>query len=339
MKELLQWKTIKEYPKFIISNTGIVKNFERNNVINPYLQHGYYVVFLHGNPTKNPSPCRLHRLIAQCFIKNPDPDNFKIVDHIDRNKLNNNIDNLRWCNASMNAKNRTPGKKNKVEQYTLKGEYLQTWDSAIYAAKQLNIKHLGIGSCCRGDVLTHKGFIWKYEKKDRLQQMNPIIDMNEYKCLGIIKGDDFSNYYISNDGSKIINNKKQKEIKIFINNSYKTVSLYNVNNAKKLRQLFVHKIINHVLKGGKYEDIIDHVNGKKDDNSIDNLEVVTTKENNIRANGRSVNQINAKTGEIIAEFRSISEACESLNKKRTNYISRVCDGKAKKSYGYKWEWG
>ena len=46
-----------------------------------------------------------HRLIAKQFIENP--NDYDYVDHINRNKLDNTIENLRWCSASDNSKNRT----------------------------------------------------------------------------------------------------------------------------------------------------------------------------------------------------------------------------------------
>lgn len=43
---------------------------------------------------------RVHRLVAQTFI--PNPDNLEIVNHIDSNKTNNNISNLEWCSEMDN---------------------------------------------------------------------------------------------------------------------------------------------------------------------------------------------------------------------------------------------
>ena len=58
---------------------------------------GYYQVEL------NKKCIRVHRLLAMHFI--PNPLNLYCVDHIDRDRTNNQLNNLRWASRSMNGQN------------------------------------------------------------------------------------------------------------------------------------------------------------------------------------------------------------------------------------------
>jgi len=51
----------------------------------------------------------VHRLIAETFI--PNPNNLPQVNHIDENKLNNNVNNLEWVSACENANHATRNKR------------------------------------------------------------------------------------------------------------------------------------------------------------------------------------------------------------------------------------
>lgn len=58
---------------------------------------GYKLVFINGKRYS------VHRLIAESFI--PNPENKPFVDHLDRNRKNNSVSNLRWATNSENIKN------------------------------------------------------------------------------------------------------------------------------------------------------------------------------------------------------------------------------------------
>jgi hypothetical protein len=110
--EIELWADIEEYKGiYQISHFGNVKSLDRTivrkNLVNQILKgkilkthydtKGYLKIGLCslGCIRKNFS---IHRLVAKAFIENP--NNLPTVDHIDRNKANNSVSNLRWANYS-----------------------------------------------------------------------------------------------------------------------------------------------------------------------------------------------------------------------------------------------
>jgi hypothetical protein len=72
--------------------------------------HGYYEVNLYKDG--KPKHKKIHRLIAEHYI--PNPHNYPCIDHIDRDRKNNSINNLRWCSYATNNQNIGLRKDNKL---------------------------------------------------------------------------------------------------------------------------------------------------------------------------------------------------------------------------------
>lgn len=94
MKET--WKQIKEHPNYMASNLGGIKNVKTGKLIKGYVKGGYRSIDIKGKHF------RVHRLVAGAFLENPLCLPF--VNHIDGDKLNNQVENLEWITHRDNCK-------------------------------------------------------------------------------------------------------------------------------------------------------------------------------------------------------------------------------------------
>ena len=95
-----EWKMIKGYEGiYDISSMGRVRSFETGYIYKTFVnQRGYPVITLRKG--KERTTKRIHRLVALAFIYNTEGK--PQVNHLDGNKLNNNVENLEWCTAQEN---------------------------------------------------------------------------------------------------------------------------------------------------------------------------------------------------------------------------------------------
>ena len=100
--------TIKDFPTYTIDEDGTITN-KHGRIMAQRLNHkGYFRVGLYKNGKQYYR--FVHRLLGEAFI--PNPDNKPCIDHIDRNRQNNSLDNLRWATLSENGQNRTISENN-----------------------------------------------------------------------------------------------------------------------------------------------------------------------------------------------------------------------------------
>ena len=93
----------------------------------------------------------IHRLLAICFI--PNPENKPCVDHIDRDRTNNDLSNLRWATYKENNNNKEKGK------------------GSIYINKRY----------CNGEVYKYIRFCWREDEKKKSKNFKSIEDAENYR--------------------------------------------------------------------------------------------------------------------------------------------------------------
>lgn len=186
------WKPVVEYEGlYMVSNWGRIKSFDtyrkgpngsiricKGRILKPVTtKDGYLKVTLCKNGKKK--TFKVHKLVAEAFLEIPEElkhlkgTRYLQVNHKDENKLNNNVENLEFCDCKYNinygtriervAKKNTNGKcSKKVYQYTLDGKFVKEWKSTRECNRN-GYNHGAVAACCRGKQKTHKGFIWKYK--------------------------------------------------------------------------------------------------------------------------------------------------------------------------------
>jgi hypothetical protein len=181
-----EWHFIPDYnERYLINKDGIIKSvdyYRKSNFINTkeclvkgktlksfYNRDGYVMVYPYKDGKKKTE--LLHRLVAKTFIKNENC--YNEINHKDGNKINNNVDNLEWCDRSYNiqyfSKNFLVGSSKRktqfqpVNQYDKQGKFIKRWDTIVEAEKSFKTNH--IAECCRKKYHFIKGYRWEYANK------------------------------------------------------------------------------------------------------------------------------------------------------------------------------
>ena len=309
-----------------------------------HLKCGYYNICLVHNKVRQ--GFKVHRLVALAFI--PNIENKSDVNHKDKNKLNNHIDNLEWMTRKENNIHRcigitlTTNKKKCVKRLDpLLGTVLEKYNSIEDAANWVFNNELtknthngrnAIGNCICGLSNSAYGFKW---------QLETIVDTLEeeiWKPVIIENIENTKSYYVSNLGrfknsrGTIMDNYKVNE------NGYIRVYIYNKTYA-------LHRLIAYAfIPNPENKEQVNHKDGVKMNNSVFNLEWVTNRENQIHKFQAGLgNNFTRKIGQynlnniLIKEFSSIAGASKETNIVKTN-IWGVLKNKTKTAGGFIWKY-
>ena len=172
-EQIEEWRVVADYDMYEISNMGNVRKTYKNGkvrILKPVAdRNGYIYVNLCSNG--NRKFFQVHRLVALAFIEQVGGK--LTVDHIDRDRSNNDVNNLRWadrydqqrnrCNYRTDIEETDPklrrvirGKKYYEDNKEKRKEHYEANKAAINAKKAENIQCECGKSVARGHIARHR---------------------------------------------------------------------------------------------------------------------------------------------------------------------------------------
>ena len=170
-------KDIKNYEGlYAVTEDGRVWSYRRKIFLKPSNHHGYLRVCLWKNNEKwQPF---VHRIVLETYQPVENMEDLQ-CDHIDFNRQNNHLENLRWLEPAENAKrhkmdslkrdNKSGNRKDK-RKGKRKGKSVRCVETGVIyssikeASEQTGIDQSNISKACRGVYQTAGGFHWEYTK-------------------------------------------------------------------------------------------------------------------------------------------------------------------------------
>lgn len=138
------WKSVPNYMGYEVSNLGRVRSLDRTSpkgynvkgkVLNQYYGGGGYL-----QVGLNKRPFYVHQLVAIAFLGHVPNGRLIVVDHMDNNKLNNNLNNLQVVTQRENA---SKDRRNKTSRFT--GVSWYKWRKTWVVHIRVNGKNVTLG--------------------------------------------------------------------------------------------------------------------------------------------------------------------------------------------------
>jgi hypothetical protein len=329
------WKKIENFDNYSVSTFGQIRNDQSGKIMKLNNKGGYLNASLTN--LKNKKCFKVHRLVALAFIDNL--ENKAEVNHKDKNKHNNNISNLEWNTHKENSIHRVKNfifpEINKKVIFRLDketNEMLEKYDSMEKAAewivnqgltKNIHNGRNAISNSVNGLSKISYGYKWRLKENIHLE--------NEIwkQVPNTIK-----TYFVSNLGR--FKNASGMIVKNMTPccNGYLRVTIDN--KVYKLHRIVALTFI----ENPNNKEHVNHKDGNKINNRLDNLEWVTNQENQIHkfqsglgnSFKRKIVQYTLE-GKEIKHFDSIVQASNELTIGKSN-IKGVLSGNRKTTGGF-----
>ena len=295
-------------PYYEVSNFGRGRNSSTEKILSlENSKDGYKRLAMRvidGKTKTSTRKIHIHKLIALAFIGNPDHVKMQ-VDHIDRNRGNNNIENLRWLSPSENCLHRSShGRQKKGGKLWFDNEKIYYDESDFkYSSTKFFLEH-------------------EYESYNQRLDIEDSIEIKDEKWQDVeTEGKKFK---VSDKGRVFLEYYGKKTFGTQCESKY--MNMTNTGKTFRVHRLialaFLKKELDDLCKSTgltESELVVNHIDNYGFNNNLTNLEWVTVSENLIHAvkvgtkKTRTVIRQDMETGET-KEYSSIKSAVEDLDK-------------------------
>lgn len=166
--EICEWRDHPWRINVYVSDTGIIAKNIRGRIVirRQHLNNsGYLAVCVGDRNIANESNELVHRLVAETYLHNDDPDHKTCVNHIDGDKFNNCVENLEWCTYSENMHHAVDHRLAKTERVIVV-ETGEEFPSSAACARAIGGTVSGIHDCKTGRQKQHRGYHFIFPEED-----------------------------------------------------------------------------------------------------------------------------------------------------------------------------
>lgn len=277
----------------------------------------------------------VHSLVALTFVSNYDPESATDVDHKNNIGCDNRSENLEWVTHAENVRraHQKEGRKS-TKKAVLRIDSdgnIQEYDSATAARVEFGT-HVFACLADDTDTKTAGGYTWKYKHPQPNKVPIKDLDLNMFKKIH-----HHSDYMISHD-ARVYHTSRQSFLTLRpTGTGYLGVVLDGVPYC-------VHNLVADHFSTEPPNQIVNHEDGNKQNNGIDNLKPMTYSGNTthafatgLRLSHRAVLQFD-KYDRFMEEYASATAAATVFDKNLGGSIGKSCNDPDFKimSAGYKW---
>lgn len=201
------WKVYPDYPFVEVSNLGNVRTKDRyvpgrngskrlikGRVLKQHLNKGRYM-YVEFHTNGKVVSLRVHRMVAICFI--PNPNNYPEVNHKDNDRTNNVVSNLEWCDRQYNQDYRnnfgsSPAQVQGTPVIAVNSETSEVlwFESQHEAARQLKVRQSSICKVLKGQYGQTGGYWLTYADENTVEKVRAKFgDEIAKKVEDLMKGD------------------------------------------------------------------------------------------------------------------------------------------------------